>query len=117
MSRWLVITIAAIVIASALTIGLVYMLLKNSERDEKAADDEYLKQKGDLLKIAVDSKMKDDSSVVRVQSGNVLKNVDSTKKVVSKSNSMLATVIAKQKAMIESLKKKYSEEKNKLNSK
>jgi hypothetical protein len=116
MSRWVVITISAIVIASAMTIGLVYFLLKNSDTEERAADEIYLKQKKDLLKLAVDKNMNDSTGILQVQSGNILKGVDTTGRTVGKSNSKLAGLIARQKAAIAELKKKYTSEKNKIKS-
>jgi hypothetical protein len=114
MSRWLVITLSAVVIVSALVIGITFVLLKNSETEEKAQDEIFLKQKADLLKLAVDSKMNNDTTDVSVQSGKILENVNSTKKEVNKSNSKLAGLIAKQKAAITALRKKYEREKNKV---
>jgi hypothetical protein len=114
MSRWLIITISAIVIASVFTIGLVYFLLKNSDKEERAADEVYLRQKKDLLKLAVDKNMNDNTGILQVQSGNILKQVDATGRTVGKSNSKLAGLISEQKAAIAALKNKYETENNEI---
>ena len=114
MSRWVIITIAAIVIASVLTIGLVVFLLRKSDEEERAADEIYLKQKQNLLKIAVDTKLQQGDGIVQTASGDILKRVNDTGAAVDKSNSKLADLISRQKATVDALTQKYEAEKNKL---
>jgi Kef-type K+ transport system membrane component KefB len=114
MSRWIIITIAAIVIASVLTIGLVVFLLRKSDEEERAADEMYLKQKQNLLKLAVTTKLQQGDGVVQSASGDILKRVNDTGATVDKSNSKLADLISRQKATIAAIKQKYEAEKNKL---
>lgn len=114
MSRWLVITISAIVIASVLTIGFVVLLLRKSDEEERAADEMYLKQKQNLLKLAINTKLQQGDGIVQTASGDILQQVNDTGAIVDKSNSKLANIIARNKAMIAAIKQKYEAEKNKL---
>jgi len=114
MSRWVIITIAAIVIASVLTIGLVVFLLRKSDEEERAADEMYLKQKQNLLKLAVTTKLQQGDGIVQTASGDILQRVNDTGATVDKSNSKLADLISRQKATLAAIKQKYEAEKNKL---
>lgn len=115
-SSWLIVTLSATVISSALVIAIVYVLLKNSEKEERAADEVYLRQKQDLLKLAVDDNLKGSTGVLQVQSGNILKNANDAKSSSTRYISKLAGLIARQKAAIRSMKQKYDEERRKLKS-
>ncbi|AGE50825.1 hypothetical protein PBCVCVB1_388R [Paramecium bursaria Chlorella virus CVB-1] len=114
-SRWVIITLSAIIIASALVIGITYFLLKKSDEEERAADEIYLRSKASMLKAAVDNSMQTNSEYINAQSGKILENVNSSNKTVQRSTSKLSGLIARQKAAIAELKKKYLAESGKLN--
>jgi flagellar basal body-associated protein FliL len=109
-SRWVIITLSAIIIASALVIGITYFLLKKSDEEERAADEVYLRSKTSMLKAAVDNTIQDNSRYINVQSSKILENVNSSNNTVQKSTSKLSGLIARQKAAIAELKKKYMTE-------
>ena len=114
-SRWVIITLSAIIIASALVIGITYFLLKKSDEEERSADEVYLRSKASMLKVAVDNNIQANSKYVDVQSSRILENVNSSNKTVQKSTSKLSGLIARQKAAIAELKKRYTAENGKLN--
>jgi len=109
-SRWVIITLSAVIIASALVIGLTYFLLKKSDEEERAADEVYLRSKTSMLKAAVDNTIQDNSRYINAQSSKILENVNSSNNTVQKSTSKLSGLIARQKAAIAELKKKYMTE-------
>jgi hypothetical protein len=114
MSRWLVITIAAVVITVALiAIGLIFFL-KRTEVDDRAADEIFLKQKQDLLKLAINKQLQGDANAVKVESAKITAQASSVDSAVNTSNSKLGGLIAKQRLAIENLKKKYAEEMRKI---
>lgn len=113
-SRWLIITLSAIAIVSALVIVIAYTLLKKSDEDERAADEVYLRSKASLLKLAVDKNMNANSGVLNGQIGKILNSANSTNKIVQQSTNNLEGLIARQKAAIESIKERYRAEKVKM---
>jgi hypothetical protein len=114
MSRWLVITIASLVITVALiVIGLIFFF-KRSEVDDRAADEIFLKQKQDLLKLAVNKQLQGDANAVKVESSKIISQASAVDNAVNTSNSKLGGLIAKQRLAIENLKKKYAEEMRKI---
>jgi len=114
MSRWLVITIAAVVITVALiAIGLIFFL-KRTEVDDRAADEIFLKQKQDLLKLAINKQLQGDTNVVKAESAKITAQASAVDSAVNKSNSKLGVLIAKQQSAIANLKKKYAEEMKKI---
>ena len=114
-SRWVIITLSAIIIVSALVIGITYFLLKKSDEEERAADEVYLRSKANMLKAAVGNNIQNNSIYVTAQSGKILENANSSNKTVQRSTSKLSGLIARQKAAIAELKKKYLAESGKLN--
>ena len=113
-SRWFIITLSAIIIASSLVIGITYFLLKKSDEEEQIADEIYLRSKTSMLKSAVDKNLQATDGIVNTQSGKLLASVNSSQKTVKQSTSRLAGLISRQKAAIESLKKRFNSEKSKL---
>lgn len=114
MSRWLVITLSAILITSAIVIGVLVFLMKKMEKEEDEADKLYLQQKADLLQSAVSANLSDGSNVLRERSDELLKDAVATKNKVGKENSKLGDIISKQKKLLSSLRNKYSEAKKKI---
>lgn len=112
MSRWLIITIAGIVIASAITIAVLFYLIRHNDKAEKDADALYLKQKADILNAAVQSGI--GSSGSTTASAALVGSVNATGVKVNSSTSALAGVVARQKALLKTLRDKYAAEKARI---
>lgn len=112
MSRWLIITIAGIVIASAITIGVLFYLIRHNDKAEQDADALYLQQKADILNAAVQDGV--GSSSATMASAALVGSANASSGKVNGSTSALAGVIARQKALLKSLKDKYASEKAKI---
>lgn len=109
MTRWAMITVSGIVIASALVIGVLFYLIQHNDKAEKEADALYLQQKADLLKTAVESGI--GSSATTTASSALVGTVKSSSDKVNNSTSALAGVISRQKALLKTIRDKYSSEK------
>ena len=112
MSRWLVITISGIIIAAAITIAIMFFLIKKNEKEEKEADKMYLEQKANLLNAAVKSNLNASKSTAGASA--LLDEVNNTQTTVNKSTSALAGVVARQKSLLQTVKDKYAAEKKKI---
>ena len=112
MSRWLIITISGIIISAAITIGVMFFLIKKNEKEEKEADKMYLEQKANLLNAAVKSNLNASKSTAGASA--LLDEVNTTQTTVNKSTSALAGVVARQKSLLQTIKDKYAEEKKKI---
>jgi hypothetical protein len=112
MSRWLIITIAGIVIASAITIAVLFYLIQRNDKAEQDADALYLQQKADILNNAVQSGIGSSGSTMASAALVGSANVSSDK--VNTSTSALAGVISRQKALLKTLRDRYATEKNKI---
>jgi hypothetical protein len=114
MSRWLVITIASIVITVSLIAVSLIFFFKRSEVDDRAADEIFLRQKEGLLKLAINKQLQGDADAVKVESAKITAQASVVDSAVNKSNSKLGVLIAKQQSAIANLKKKYAEEMKKI---
>ncbi|AGE58743.1 hypothetical protein FK949_gp178 [Paramecium bursaria Chlorella virus NYs1] len=113
-SKWMIITIAAIVIAVSITIAVVITILKNMNKDEKINDEIFLKQKEALLRSAIDQKLDSATNVVTVESSKILNIVDDGTKTANKGNDALTKQIRNQQKTIDTLKQKYANEMKKI---
>lgn len=112
MSKWLIITISAVLITVGIITGAIIFWIKKSKSDDDAADEIYLKTKAALLNNAVDSYL--DSGALADESKKIAINSAATRNAVNRNNSLLAAEIAKKKASIDNLRKKYMQELNKI---
>ncbi|AGE53483.1 hypothetical protein ATCVGM07011_290R [Acanthocystis turfacea Chlorella virus GM0701.1] len=112
MSRWAIITVSGIVIASAMVIAVLFYLIQHNDKAEKEADALYLQQKADLLKTAVESGI--GSSASTAASSALVGTVKSSSDKVNGSTSALAGVISRQKALLKTVRDKYSTEKARI---
>jgi len=112
MSKWLIITVSAVLITIGIITGAIIFWLKKSEKDDDAADEVYLKTKSALLNNAVDSQLK--SGALAVEGKQIAIDSAATINAVSRNNSLLSAEIAKKKAFIDNLRKKYMQELQKI---
>lgn len=115
-SKWVLITIAAVLVAVSVTVTAVILILKNLNANEKVNDEIFLKQKEELLRRAIDQKLDNASNIVNVESSKILNIVNDGTKNASSSNNLLQKQISSQQKTIEALKKKYATELNKITS-
>ncbi|AGE54244.1 hypothetical protein PBCVNY2B_453R [Paramecium bursaria Chlorella virus NY2B] len=113
-SKWIVITIAAIVVAVSITIAVIILVLKNMNKEEKVNDELFLKQKEALLRSAIDQKLDSATNVVSVESSKILNIVDDGTKTANKGNDALTKQIRNQQKTIDTLKQKYANEMKKI---
>lgn len=112
MSKWLIITISAVLITVGIITGAIIFWIKKSKSDDDAADEIYLKTKAALLNNAVDSYLV--SGALADESKKIAVDSATTRNAVSRNNSILSAEIAKKKAFIDNLRKKYMQELNKI---
>ncbi|AAC96688.1 hypothetical protein PBCV1_A320R [Paramecium bursaria Chlorella virus 1] len=113
-SKWVIITIAAILVAVSVTIAAIIIILKRMNKEEKVNDEIFLKQKEELLRRAIDQKLDGVSNVVNVESSKILNMVNDGTKKASTSNDLMQKQISSQQKTIETLKRKYTAEMNKI---
>ncbi|NBV84388.1 hypothetical protein EBR57_09770 [bacterium] len=109
MSRWLVITVSGIVIAAAITIVIMFYLIKKNEKAEQDADKLYLEQKADILSAALKTNLGSSDSTAGASA--LLDAANKTRAKVDSSTTALAGVVARQKSLLQTLKNKYAAEK------
>lgn len=112
MSKWIVITVAMVLITVGLIVGALIYLLKKNQAEEDAADELFLKSKSALLNNAVSEQLK--QGVVATEGSKVLASSKVTQAAVAQSNSTLATALAAKQKVIDDLKMKYRNEMSKL---
>lgn len=112
MSRWAIITVSGIVIASAITIVVLFYLIRHNDKAEQEADAMYLQQKADILNAAVQSGI--GSSGSTLASAALVSSANASSGKVNSSTSALAGVIARQKALLKTLRDKYAAEKARI---
>ncbi|AGE52520.1 hypothetical protein PBCVCvsA1_352R [Paramecium bursaria Chlorella virus CvsA1] len=113
-SKWVIITIAAVLVAVSVTIAAIIIILKRMNKDEKVNDEIFLKQKEELLRRAIDQKLDGDSNIVNVESSKILNIVNDGTQKASSSNDLLQKQISDQQKTIANLKKNYATELNKI---
>ncbi|AGE51501.1 hypothetical protein PBCVCviKI_344R [Paramecium bursaria Chlorella virus CviKI] len=116
-SKWVIITIAAVLVAVSVTIAAIIIILKRMNKDEKVNDEIFLKQKEELLRRAIDQKLDGDSNIVNVESSKILNIVNDGTQKASSSNDLLQKQISNQQKTIANLKKNYATELKKITSK
>ena len=112
MSKWVIITVAMVLITVGLIVGALIYLLKKNEVDEDAADELFLRNKSALLNNAVNEQLK--TGVVAVEGNKVLADSKASQQIVGQSNSTLAAALALKQKAIDDLKKKYQKEISKI---
>ena len=112
MSKWVIITVAMVLITVGLIVGALIYLLKKNEADEDAADELFLRDKSALLNNAVTEQLK--SGVMAVEGNKVLADSKVSRQIVGQSNSTLAAALALKQKTIDDLKKKYQQEISKI---
>ena len=115
MSKWVIITVAMVLITVGLIVGALIYLLKKNDADEDAADELFLRDKSALLNNAVTEQLK--SGVVAVEGSKVLVDSKASQQAVGKSNSALAAALATKQKVIDDLKRKYQQELSKIKNK
>ncbi|AGE48466.1 hypothetical protein PBCVAN69C_367R [Paramecium bursaria Chlorella virus AN69C] len=113
-SKWVIITIAAVLVAVSVSIAAIIIILKRMNKEEKVNDEIFLKQKEELLRRAIDQKLDGVSNVVNVESSKILNMVNDGTKKASTSNDLMQKQISSQQKTIENLKRKYTAEMNKI---
>jgi hypothetical protein len=116
-SKWVIITVAAVLVAVSVTVVAIILILKKMNAAEKVNDEIFLKQKEELLRRAVDQKLDGDSNVVQVESSKILNIVRNGEKIADSGNNILQKQISSQQKTIENIKKKYATELNKIKTK
>jgi hypothetical protein len=117
MSKWVIITIFMAIIIVSITTSILIVVLKRRAKDEALEDELYLKQKQDVLEQAVNAKLADNDNVVQVAASKLLSQNNNVDTVVKNSNNKLQDKILEQQKMIQSLKKMYSVEVQKIQNK
>lgn len=115
MSKWVIITVATVLITVGLVVGALIYLLKKNDADEDAADELFLRDKSALLNNAVTEQLK--SGVVAVEGDKVLLATKASQQVIDRSNSTLAAALASKQKVIDDLKRKYQQELSKIKNK
>ena len=112
MSKWIVITVSAVLVTVGIIFGALVYLLKKNQADEDAADEIYLRNKTALLNNAVTEQLK--TGVVATEGSKVLASSKVTQTAVARSNSTLAAALAAKQKIIDDLKRKYQQELSKI---
>ena len=112
MSKWMIITISAVLITVGIIFGSLVYLLKKNQADEDAADEIYLRNKSALLNNSVNEQLK--TGVIAAEGHKVLANTKVSQQTISQSNSQLAAALASKQKVIDDLKKKYQQEISKI---
>ena len=112
MSKWMIITISAVLITVGIIFGSLVYLLKKNQADEDAADEIYLRNKSALLNNSVNEQLK--TGVIAAEGNKVLANTKVSQQTISQSNSQLAAALASKQKVIDDLKKKYQQEISKI---
>lgn len=115
MSKWIVITVSAVLITTGIIFGALIYLLKKNQAEEDAADELFLKSKSALLNNAVSEQLK--QGVVYTEGSKVLASSKVTQAAVAQSNSALAAALAAKQKVIDDLKRKYQQELSKIKTK
>jgi uncharacterized membrane-anchored protein YhcB (DUF1043 family) len=115
MSKWVIITIAMVIITTGIIFGALIYLLKKNQADEDAADEIFLRSKSALLNNSIADQLK--TGVVAVEGGKVLASSKVTQTAVAQSNSNLAAALATKQKIINDLKRKYQQELSKIKNK
>ena len=112
MSKWMIITISAVLITVGIIFGSLVYVLKKNQADEDAADEIYLRNKSALLNNSVNEQLK--TGVIAAEGNKVLANTKVSQQTISQSNSQLAAALASKQKVIDDLKKKYQQEISKI---
>ena len=112
MSKWVVITVTAVIVTVGIVIGVLIYLLKRNQVEEDAADEVFLRSKAALLNIAVTEQLK--TGTVAVEGKKVLADSEAKQKVIGQSNSEIVTALSTKQKVIDALKKKYQDELSKI---
>ena len=115
MSKWIVITVSAVLITVGIIFGALVYLLKKNQTEEDAADEIFLRSKTALLNNAITTDLK--SGVVAVEGSKVLASSKASQQVVDQSNSKIAAALAAKQKIIDDLKRKYQQELSKIKNK
>ena len=116
-SKWVIITIAAVLVTISIVVASIIIILKKINKNEKVNDELFLRQKQDLLRRAIDQKLDGDSNLVQVESSKILNIVNDGEKTADSSNNVLKKQISSQQKLIDLIKKKYAAEMNKIRTK
>jgi uncharacterized membrane-anchored protein YhcB (DUF1043 family) len=112
MSKWVVITVTAVIVTVGIVIGVLIYLLKRNQVEEDAADEVFLRSKAALLNTAVTEQLK--TGTVAVEGKKVFADSEAKQKVIGQSNSEIVTALASKQKVIDALKKKYQDELSKI---
>jgi len=115
MSKWVIITVSAVLVTVGIIFGALVYLLKKNQAEEDAADELFLKSKSALLNTAVSEQLK--QGVVYTEGSKVLAGSKVTQAAVAQSNSALAAALAAKQKVIDDLKRKYQQELSKIKTK
>ena len=115
MSKWIIITVSAVLVTVGIIFGALIYLLKKNQAEEDAADELFLKSKSALLNNAVSEQLK--QGVVATEGSKVLASSKVTQAAVAQSNSTLAAALAAKQKIIDDLKRKYQQELSKIKTK
>jgi len=112
MSKWVIITIAMVIITTGVIFGALVYLLKKNQAEEDAADELYLRSKSALLNNSITEQLK--KGVVAVEGNKVLANSKVSQQTIAQSNSTLAAALAAKQKVINDLKRAYQVELSKI---
>jgi hypothetical protein len=112
MSKWVIITVAMVLVTVGIIFAALIYLLKKNEADEDAADELFLRNKSALLNIAVAEQLK--TGVVAAEGNKVLAGSKASQQAVGQSNSKIAAALASKQKVIDDLKRKYQQELSKI---
>jgi flagellar basal body-associated protein FliL len=112
MSKWVIITIAMVVVTVGIIFGALVYLLKKNQAEEDAADELFLRSKTALLNNVVSEQLK--TGVVAVEGKKVLANSKISQQTIAQSNSAIAAALAAKQKVINDLKRAYQVELSKI---
>ena len=112
MSKWMIITIAMIVVTIGIIFGALVYLLKKNEAEEDDADEQFLKSKVALLNKSVEEQLK--SGIVSKEGQKIVAGTKATQQIINQSNATLAAELVAKQKIIDDLKSKYQQEMSKI---
>jgi hypothetical protein len=117
MSTWLVITMSTVAIAVSLALMIVFFLLRRENVEEKQLDETFLKTKQDLLRLAVDQTLKEDTNDVLSESSALVTGTEAVvKDTVNPATQKLNDLVSRQRQEIKNIKTTYDSEMKKIRS-
>jgi hypothetical protein len=108
MSKWLVITISAVLVTVGLVTWALIFFIERYQKEADAADDMFLRSKVQMLNNVVDAQLQ--SGILYSESNNIASRAAASTRAVTQEGAKIAADLAKRKKYVDLVRTRYHEE-------